>query len=110
MDFLQKLDKLKAERNMKNAEFARLCDIPYTTLDGFYKKGFENAKVSTLRKIAKACDVTLDYLVIDEVKEEYSYTEKNLVRSWRAADDEKRGIVAYTLGFDYLPKAFEKDA
>ena len=94
----------------ENAEFARLCDIPYTTLDGFYKKGFENAKVSTLRKIAKACNVTLDYLVIDEVKEEYSYTEKTLVSSWRAADDEKRGIVAYTLGFNYSPKAFEKDA
>ena len=43
--------------------------MPYTTIDGFYKKGSENAKLSTLKKLCSYFDCSLDYLADDNVNE-----------------------------------------
>ena len=66
MTFLERLDSLMAEKSLTRASLARLSDVPYTTIDGFYKKGYENAKISTIRKIAHALGVSLDYLIEEE--------------------------------------------
>lgn len=102
MDFLQKLDQIKYDNGIKsNMELSRACGVPYTTIDGFYKKGYENAKISTLKKIAESFDVSLDWLVLDHQAVEYSATERVLVSSWRRADDYSRGVAAFALGFSY---------
>lgn len=109
-DFLQKLDQIKYERGLKsNSELARACGVPYTTIDGFYKKGYENAKISTLKKIAEAFNVSLDWLILDRSPDEYTAAEKSLVRSWRRADDDHRNIAATALGFVYIQQK-EKEA
>ena len=51
MGLTNKLDLLMKERNINKAELARESGIPYTTIDGFYKKGSENAKLSTLKNM-----------------------------------------------------------
>ena len=51
MGLTDKLDILMKERNINKAELARASGVPYTTIDGFYKKGSENAKLSTLKKL-----------------------------------------------------------
>lgn len=66
MTFLEKLDLLMSELNLNKMRLSQLSGVPYTTIDGFYKKGYENAKISTIRKLAKALDVSLDYLIEDE--------------------------------------------
>ena len=110
MDFLQKLDQIKYENGIKsNMDLSRACGVPYTTIDGFYKKGYENAKVSTLKKIAESFGVSLDWLVLDRPADEHTQTEKALISSWRRADDYSRSIVAFTLGFSYEGKK-EKEA
>ena len=40
--------------------------MPYTTIDGFYKKGADNAKLSTLKKLCAYFGCTLDYLADDD--------------------------------------------
>ena len=65
MTFLEKLDGLMDEMSINKAELSRISGVPYTTIDGFYKKGYENAKISTIRKIAHALGTSLDYLVED---------------------------------------------
>lgn len=65
MTFLDKLDLLMAELGINKMKLSQLSDVPYTTIDGFYKKGYENAKISTVRKIARALNVSLDYLIED---------------------------------------------
>lgn len=70
MTFLEKLDHLMRKTGINKNKLSQLSGVPYTTIDGFYKKGYENTKISTVRKIASAFDVSLDYLVDDEVTDE----------------------------------------
>ena len=72
MGLTDKLDLLMKERNINKADLARESGVPYTTIDGFYKKGSENAKLSTLKKLCTYFNCTLDYLADDAV--DYSPT------------------------------------
>lgn len=65
MNFLQKLDYLMEQMHINKSILSQISGVPYTTIDGFYKKGYENAKMSTIKKIASALDVSLDYLIDD---------------------------------------------
>ena len=69
MGLTDKLDILMKERNINKAELARESGVPYMTIDGFYKKGSENAKLSTLKKLCSYFDCSLDYLADDNVNE-----------------------------------------
>lgn len=64
---ITKLNYLLESQKMNKKQFAEKSNIPYTTIDGIYKKGYENIKLSTLQKIAKYFNVTLDYLIVDEI-------------------------------------------
>lgn len=66
MGLTEKLDFLMKERDLNKAELARESGIPYTTIDGFYKKGAENAKLSTLKRLCAYFDCSLDYLTEDK--------------------------------------------
>ena len=66
MDFLEKLDYLMKEKKLNKSKLSVLADVPYTTIVGLYTKGYENTKLTTIRKIASALGVTLDYLVGDD--------------------------------------------
>ena len=70
MGLTDKLDLLMKERNLNKAELARESGVPYTTIDGFYKKGSENAKLSTLKKLCNYFNCSLDFLADDAVSEE----------------------------------------
>lgn len=66
MNFLEKLNYQMEKQSMNRATLSKVSGVPYTTIDGFYKKGYENTKVSTLRKIAAALNVSIDYLIEDD--------------------------------------------
>lgn len=66
MSFIEKLDMLMAEKHINKSTLSKEAGIPYTTIDGFYKKGSENIKLSTLRKLASYFNCCLDYLVDDD--------------------------------------------
>lgn len=70
MGLTDKLDLLMKERNINKADLARESGVPYTTIDGFYKKGSENAKLSTLKKLCTYFNCTLDYLADDTVNDQ----------------------------------------
>ena len=68
MNFLEKLDMLMADQHIKKTDLARSSGVPYTTIDGLYKKGYENTQISTIRKLAKALGVSVDYLIEENTK------------------------------------------
>ena len=70
MGLTDKLDLLMREKNINKAELARESGVPYTTIDGFYKKGSENAKLSTLKKLCSYFGCTLDFLADDNITDE----------------------------------------
>ena len=69
MTFTSKLDDLMDKRKINKSILSKESGIPYTTIDGFYKKGTDNIKLSTLRKLAEYFNCSLDYLVDDEIEE-----------------------------------------
>ncbi len=74
MGLTEKLDLLMKEQNINKAELSRASGVPYTTIDGFYKKGSDNAKLSTLKRLCAYFNCTLDYLADDTVYEDKSTT------------------------------------
>ena len=61
MDFLEKLNYLMEKNNLNKSSLSKACNIPYTTIDGWYKKGYEGLKLTTLRKLADYFGTTLDF-------------------------------------------------
>ena len=61
--FLEILNSLMEERGINKSTLSKESGIPYTTIDGFYKKGCENIKLQTLQKLADYFDVSVDYLL-----------------------------------------------
>lgn len=101
MNFLEKLDYLMLRMQINKSRLSQISGVPYTTIDGFYKKGYENAKISTIKKIAAALDVSLDYLIDDSpdnLEEKDTETKKAPVQD----QDERSRIQAI---FDQLSPA-----
>lgn len=72
MSFLEKIELLMKENNIKNLnQLAEKTGVPYTTIRSFYEHGGENIKLSTLKKLSDFFKCSLDYLV-----NEYSTEEK----------------------------------
>lgn len=67
MNFLEKLDFLMGRDGLNKSTLSQASEIPYTTIDGWYKKGYEGLKLPTLRKLAAYFGTTLDYWVLDDV-------------------------------------------
>ncbi len=94
MSFLNKLEKLMSDKGIENiSQLSRETGIPYTTIDGFYKKGTENIKLSTLRKLANYFDCSLDFLVDDNVTENI--------------DNEVQTLAAHHDGVDWTEEELE---
>lgn len=63
MDFLQKLDDLMAKNALNRRSLSQKSGIPYTTIDGWYKKGYAGIKLSTLKTLSGYFGTPLDYWV-----------------------------------------------
>lgn len=51
MDFLEKLDFLMKRYGLNKRSLSQKSEIPYTTIDNWYKRGYENLTLPTLRKL-----------------------------------------------------------
>lgn len=63
MNFIERLNELMDANGLNKNTLSIKSEIPYTTIDGWYKKGYEGAKLSTLKKLAAFFDCSLDYLI-----------------------------------------------
>lgn len=61
MNFLEKLNYLMEKHNLNKSTLSKACGIPYTTIDGWYKKGYEGLKLTTLNKLSDYFGTTLDF-------------------------------------------------
>ena len=106
MDFLEKLDFMMKKHSLNKNTLSKACNIPYTTIDNWYKRGYEGLKLATVRKIASFFDTTLDYWFLDEVTDEnygkssgfeVSYDEMEHIEKYRTLDDYGRETVSIIL-------------
>jgi len=68
MDFLEKLNYLMEKKHLNKSTLSKSCNIPYTTIDGWYKKGYEGLKLTTLRKLAEFFGTSLDYWASEDAE------------------------------------------
>lgn len=66
MTLTDRLDVLMTEKGINKSKLAKESGVPYTTIDGFYKKGTDNVKLSTLKRLCAYFKCSLDHLVGDE--------------------------------------------
>lgn len=69
MNFTERLDYLLKKNNLNKHKLSVLCTIPYSTIDGWYKKGCENIRLETLRKLSNFFNVSISYWINDDVPE-----------------------------------------
>lgn len=67
MNFLEKLDFMMKNQSLNKRTLSQNCGIPYTTIDGWYKKGYDGMKISTLRILANYFDTILDFWIQDDI-------------------------------------------
>jgi transcriptional regulator with XRE-family HTH domain len=99
MNMIEKIQEIMDERGLTKADVSKGADIPYTTFDGLFKKGFENVRFPTLRKLAVYFDVSMEFLINDdETDKDFGKTiaidltneEQHLIVLWRKlSQDEK---------------------
>lgn len=100
MNLLQKLTELMENHGDNVASLSRKSGVPYTTIDGLYKKGYAGARIQTIEALARSYGVSLDYMIKDEIEDprfgleplSLEDTERQLLAAWRGADDSARGI------------------
>lgn len=95
MSFTEKLDRLMLERHINKSTLSKEAGIPYTTIDGFYKKGNDNIKLSTLKKLASYFNCSLDFLVDDENDQNIPHTIAAHFEGDKFTEEELADIEAY---------------
>ena len=94
MDFLEKLDYLMDKRNLNKSTLSKACDIPYTTIDGWYKKGYAGLKLTTLRKLSNFFGTSLDFWASEIPDQEFHMDDlRQLVRQYSQLDSRDQELV-----------------
>lgn len=120
MDFLKKLDNLMEANGLNKSSLSRACNIPYTTIDGWYKKGYEGLKLTTLRKLAEFFGTTLDFWAIEDKEQnkptaaagnELNSNEIAVALAYRQASEDDKAVIDAVLKKYACPQnAFTKKA
>lgn len=105
MDFLQKLNFMMKRKSLNKRTLSQDSGIPYTTIDGWYKKGYDGMKISTLRMLAGYFETTLDFWFQDDITDpnylKHPFSEKNSPSaSETASGDALRSMLLHN--FDQL--------
>lgn len=105
MNLLQKLTELMEKNGDTVASLSRKSGVPYTTIDGLFKKGFAGARISTIQAIGRTYHVSTDYLIRDEIDDpqfglmadKLQPIERRLLSAWRNAEPGAQEIALETL-------------
>lgn len=107
MNLREKLEYLMEKERLNKADLSKGAGISYTTIDGILKRDdFEKIKLSTLNKLKKYFDVTLDYLIDDNITDpEYgktfnfkiNFSEMNTIKQYRLLSDSGKETINKTI-------------
>ena len=68
----EKLNELRKKKGLTNQQIADICNLPLSTVTKVMSGETKDPTLTTLKAIADALDVTLDYLFIEEVESDAS--------------------------------------
>jgi len=98
--------------NLNKSKLSKLSEIPYTTIDGWYKKGFDGIKIPTLQKLSKCFGTSLDYWFGDGegVEMELLGQEREFLVKYRGLDGHGKRMVDFTLEEEFARVEGERQA
>ena len=104
MNFLEKLDFLMKEQGLNKHSLASASKIPYTTIHGWYEKGYEGLKLTTLRKLSDYFGVSLDFWVKDiaACKTHDMLRRRALMRVETLSDNQIKAVLAFIDSLDKM--------
>ena len=102
-----RLIALMNERGINRSELSIGSGIPYTTIDGWFKKGGDNIRLGTLLRLAEYFNVSLDYLAGSG--DETTPAEQLMMGRWRRLDEHGQRMVKLTLDEEYARCAAERE-
>lgn len=105
MTLLDKVEYLLKKNGLNKRQLSLQADIPYSTIDGWFKVGYDNMKLSTFKKLCRFFDVDMTSMAFDELDiqpydPERMHTtskERELIIKYRQADEFDRTSVCRTL-------------
>ena len=114
MDFLEKLNYLMEKNHLNKSTLSKACNIPYTTIDGWYKKGYEGLKLTTLRKLAEYFGTSLDYWASEDDKSSdqenlSEFHQRALAQLEKMNDEQVKAVLAFINSLDDIEKSFSSE-
>ncbi len=79
MTFLEKLDFLMKRDGLNRRNLSRGSGIPYTTIDNWYKRGYEGLQLSTAGKLADYFHTTTDFFLRDDLTDPNYAKQRDLL-------------------------------
>lgn len=76
MNFIEKLNYLMDKKKLNKHSLAEKSGIPYTTIEGWYKKGYDNLRISTLKKLSLFFNTSLDFWAFDDEDQKGKLSKK----------------------------------
>ena len=106
-------------KGIKNRrQLSEYSGIPYSTITGFYAKGYDKMKISTLKTLADCLNVSVDYLVRDEITDPHyglsspaapisdlTADETQLIDDYRSLNEQGQEYIRQTM---YMAKQTHK--
>ena len=86
------LKEYMSKHGYTKADISRMSNIPYTTIDGLFKKGDENTKLSTLKKLASLIGCTIDDMAFynednnSQSQSQFTQQEETHIKKYRQLD------------------------
>jgi hypothetical protein len=71
MTLLEKIEKLMLKEKINKRTLSLNADIPYSTVDNWWKKGIDNMRLPNFRKLCDYFSVTMDSMAWDHLEIEY---------------------------------------
>lgn len=104
LSLTERLDLLLNYTNTTKKQFSDESGIPYPTIMGFYQKGMESIKLSTLQKICAYFNISEYYFMAADYHEWGDDLFLNGLFDYLSVDDKARSIVS---AYRSLPEAHQ---
>lgn len=118
MTLIEKIELLKKEAGLNNAQLSKKSGIKYTTIDSFYKKGVDNMKLSTFKTLCDCLNVTMDSMAYDDreiryldekTPESLDKNERELLTKYNMLNDEGQLFVRKQADYATTQPEYKKD-
>lgn len=118
MTLLEKINYLMIENGLNKRQLSIKSGVPYSTIDGFYKVGYENMRLPTFKTICDFFKVTMDSMAYDDreiryldekTPESLDKNERELLTKYNMLNDEGQLFVRKQADYATTQPEYKKD-